>query len=155
MKYWLMKTEPDTFSIQDLYNSKNHTTSWEGVRNYQARNFMRDQMKKGDLILIYHSSCKTPGIVGLASVTQESHPDRTALDPNSNYYDPKATAENPRWYLVDVKWKETFNKTISLKTLKANLKLQEMKLVQKGCRLSVMPVTKNEFNLILEMSKKD
>ena len=148
-----MKTEPDTFSIQDLYNSKNHTTSWEGVRNYQARNFMRDQMKKGDLILIYHSSCKTPGIVGLASVTRESHPDRTALDPNSNYYDPKATIENPRWYLVDVKWKETFNKTISLKTLKANPKLQEMKLVQKGCRLSVMPVTKNEFNLILEISK--
>ena len=151
MNYWIMKTEPDEFSIEDLKCARDKTTSWEGVRNYQARNFMRDEMKQNDQVLIYHSSCKNVGVAGLAEVVKESHPDLSALNKNSEYFDPKATEKDPRWYMVDVKWKRTFDRVISLSELKKQKELQDMKLVQKGNRLSIMPITEREFKFILDM----
>ncbi len=149
-----MKTEPDAFSITDLKNSPKKTASWEGVRNYQARNFMRDEMKKGDLVLIYHSSCKNIGVAGIAEVVRESHPDLTALDKNSPYFDPKATEDEPRWYMVDVRWIETFKEVISLAELKEEKKLENMTVVKKGSRLSITPVSLVEFNHIKKMAAK-
>ncbi len=146
-----MKTEPDTFSINDLKNSPNQETSWEGVRNYQARNFMRDEMKFGDKVLFYHSSCKNIGIAGLASVSKESHPDLSALDKDSDYFDPKSTREKPRWFLVNVKYEESFKNIISLKELKKYKELENMALVQKGNRLSIIPITKKEFEFIYSL----
>ncbi|ATH08262.1 EVE domain-containing protein [Halobacteriovorax marinus] len=149
-KYWLMKTEPDTFSIDDLKSRPNKTESWDGVRNYQARNFMRDEMKKGDLILIYHSSCKVPGIAGIAEVAKESHPDHTCFDKKSKYYDPKSSEENPRWFMVSVKFKKKFKNFLPLNELKEQKKLQDMLLLQKGSRLSIQPVTKKEYDFITQ-----
>ena len=146
-----MKTEPDEFSIDDLKNAKNRSSSWEGVRNYQARNFMRDEMKLGDKVFIYHSSCKKIGIAGVATVTKESHPDLTALEKNSSYFDPKATKLEPRWYMVDVKWEKSFKEVISLEKLKQQKGLEQMRLISKGNRLSVMPVTKREFEIIMKL----
>jgi predicted RNA-binding protein with PUA-like domain len=150
MNYWLMKTEPDTFSIEDLKNSPNQESNWDGVRNYQARNIMRDEMKKGDLVFIYHSSCKDVGIAGLAIVSKECHPDLSALDPKSPYFDPKATKEEPRWYLVTVKWKKTFKRLIPLKELKTYPEIKDMVLLNRS-RLSVQPVSKAEFDFILNL----
>lgn len=150
MNYWLMKTEPDTFSIDDLKAQK--TSGWDGVRNYQARNFMRDDMKKGDLILIYHSSCEVPGVAGLAIVNKESHPDPSAFDSQSNYYDPKSNQDSPRWFMVQVKYKAKFKEIIPLAQLKQEKKLQDMKLIQKGNRLSIMPLEKSEFLHILKLA---
>ena len=150
MNYWLMKSEPDEFSIDDL--NKNNITAWEGVRNYQARNFMRDQMKKGDMVLFYHSSCKNVGIAGLAEVVKESHPDLTAQDKNSPYFDPKATVENPRWFMVSLKFVKKFSKILSLKEIKEDANLSEMIVIKKGNRLSITPVTKKDFNYILEIT---
>ncbi len=149
-KYWLMKSEPDVFSIQDL-EKKNKPESWDGVRNYQARNFMRDDMKKGDLVLFYHSSCEVPGVAGIAEVTKEAYPDPTSWDKKSQYYDPKSSKENPRWFMVEVSWKQTFKQVISLQSIKENKKLKDMRLVQKGNRLSIMPVTEKEFEIIKTM----
>ena len=149
-KYWLMKSEPDTFSIDDLKQVKKEP--WDGVRNYQARNFMRDEMKKGDEILFYHSNCDTPGIVGIATVSKESHPDHTAFDKKSKYYDPKSDPENPRWMMVEVKSKKKFKRTVSLTELKEEKKLKDMKVVQKGNRLSITPVSKKEFDHVLSMA---
>lgn len=148
MKYWLMKSEPDAFSIDDLKEKKAKGEHWDGVRNYQARNFMRDDMKLGDKVLFYHSSCKVPGVVGIASVIKESHPDHTSWDPKSNYYDPKSTPEDPRWFMVDIKFEIKFSRTISLKELKEHIELKDLKLLQKGCRLSIMPIAKKEFEFI-------
>lgn len=153
MNYWLMKTEPDVFSIQDLKESPKAQTDWEGVRNYQARNFMRDEMKLGDKVFIYHSSCKNIGIVGLAKVVKESHPDISCLDKNSPYFDKISTKEKPRWHLVTLEWRETFKSTITLAQLKKSKELEEMYLVKKGSRLSVQPVKKGEFDFIYELSK--
>jgi len=147
-----MKTEPDTFSIDDLKNAPLKTSSWEGVRNYQARNFMRDQMKKGDLVLFYHSSCKDVGVAGIAEVVKESHPDLSALDTKSPYYDPKATIAEPRWYMIAVKWKQSFKQVVSLHAIKENPKLKEMLITKKGNRLSITPVLKNDFLEIQKMS---
>ena len=113
MKYWLFKSEPDSFSIDDLKSCKNQTEHWDGVRNYQARNFMRDSIKKGDQVLFYHSSCKVPSIVGLAQVVRESYPDHTSFDPGSKYFDSKSTPSDPRWFMVDIKFKEKFKKPLS------------------------------------------
>lgn len=146
MNYWLMKTEPDTFSIDDLKRMKK--SGWDGVRNYQARNFMRDAMKKGDLVLIYHSSCKVPGVAGIAEVSKESHPDPTCWDKKSQYYDPKSTKDEPRWFMVEVKWKKTFKEVITLKELKDHKELKDMKLLQRGNRLSITPISKKEFEFI-------
>jgi predicted RNA-binding protein with PUA-like domain len=149
MKYWLMKSEPDVFSIDQL-KSKNKS-GWDGVRNYQARNFMRDEMKCGDIILFYHSSCEIPGVAGLARVSKESHPDPSQFDHKSEYYDPKSTKENPRWFMVEVEFVEKFSEVITLKMLKDKTELKNMPVVQKGSRLSINPVTDKEFNTILQM----
>ena len=148
IQHWLMKSEPETFSIEDLKKSPKQTTGWDGVRNYQARNFMRDAMKVGDQVLFYHSSCKVPGVVGIAEVVREGYPDNTAWDKKSDYYDPKSSSENPRWYRVDIQLKEIFPKIVTLTEIKEDPKLQEMKVVQKGQRLSIQPVTRKDFEHI-------
>ena len=150
-KYWLMKSEPDVFSIDDLALCPKQTEPWDGVRNYQARNFMRDDMKKGDLVLFYHSNCKPPGIAGMAEVATEGYPDPTAFDPKSKYCDPKSDPKNPRWILVDVKFKKKFKNYISLDDLKTHKSLKEMKVLQKGNRLSITPVAKEEFEYIKKL----
>lgn len=149
MNYWLMKSEPDVFSIDDLKKKKK--SGWDGVRNYQARNYMRDDMKLGDLVLFYHSSCEVPGVAGLARVSKTSHPDPSQFDAKSEYYDPKATKEEPRWFMVEVEFVEKFDQVITLATLKATKGLEKMPLVQKGSRLSINPVTEKEFKLITSL----
>ena len=149
MKYWLVKSEPEAFSIDDLKQAK--VEPWDGVRNYQARNMMRDEMKKGDKIFFYHSNCDVPGIVGIAKVEREAYPDFTAFDPEAKYYDPKSNEDNPRWMMVDVKFVRKFKRTISLTELKKDTRLEEMPLVRKGNRLSIMPVTETQWNHILTL----
>lgn len=151
MNYWLMKSEPSTFSIDDLKSRPDKTEPWDGVRNYQARNFMRDDMKKGDQVFFYHSNCAEPGIVGLATVASASYPDPTAFDPEDSHYDPRSDADKPRWYLVDVKYKRKLKRTITLQELKQHHMLADMKLLQKGNRLSIMPVTKRQWDYILSL----
>ena len=151
MNYWLMKSEPDVFSFKDLKSRPHKTEPWNGVRNYQARNFMRDDMKKGDLILFYHSSCEVPGVAGIAEVGSGPYPDSTQFDKKSEYYDPKATVENPRWFLVDVSYHQDLKSHVALEDLKKNEDLKDMRLMQKGNRLSILPVTALEFELIVEM----
>lgn len=150
MAYWLMKSEPEAFSIDDL--KARPSEPWDGVRNYQARNFMKE-MKKGDMAFFYHSNSKPSGIAGICKVVKESYPDHTQFDPKSKYYDPKSDPENPRWELVDVKFVKKFKEVIPLQVIKTNPKLQDMKLVQKGSRLSITPVSKTEWNEIEKMSK--
>ncbi len=147
MKYWLMKSEPGEFSIDHLKQQKSE--HWDGVRNYQARNMMRDEMKKGDLIFMYHSNCDEIGIVGLMTVAREAYPDHTAFDPHDKHYDPKSDPDNPRWFMVDVRYKRKLKRTISLNELKMHSALVNMSLVRKGNRLSVMPVSVEEWNFIL------
>lgn len=146
-----MKSEPSEFSIDDLKNNPGKTEPWDGVRNYQARNMMRDEMKKGDLAFFYHSNCEEPGIVGIMSVNKESYPDPTAFDPEDKHYDPKSDPDNPRWFLVDVKYKRKFKRTISLKELREQKKLKDMKILQRGNRLSITPVTEKEWKAILDL----
>ena len=149
MNYWLMKSEPGEFSIDDLKNRPGGTEPWDGVRNYQARNMMRDEMQKGDLAFFYHSNCDAPGITGIMTIHHAGYPDPTAFDPHDPHYDPKSDPDNPRWYLVDVKFKRKLKRTITLSELKNKKPLQNMKLLQRGNRLSVMPVTKKEWEYIL------
>ena len=151
MKYWLLKSEPSVFGIEDLKNMPNGTEHWDGVRNYQARNFMRDEMRCGDLVFFYHSNCKVPGIVGIAKIVRESYPDFTAFDPESNYFDPKSSPEKPRWFMVDICFEREFSRVISLNELKACVELQEMALVGRGNRLSVMPVSRDQWQFILSL----
>ena len=143
--YWLMKSEPDAFSIDDL--ERLQYSPWDGVRNYQARNFMKD-MNKGDLIFFYHSSCSPAGISGLAKVHKEAYPDYTSWDKNNRYFDPKSTPDNPRWYMVDIEFIEKWPSVITLSQLKKESKLDSMLLTKKGNRLSVMPVTESEWTYI-------
>lgn len=143
-----MKSEPDVFSFDDLKKRPKQTEPWNGVRNYQARNFMRDEMKAGDLILFYHSSCEVPGVAGIAKVSSAPYPDSTQFEKKSEYFDPKATKENPRWFLVDVSFEANLKKHVSLEELKKHEKLSGMRLLQKGNRLSILPVTKEEFEFI-------
>lgn len=152
MRYWLFKSEPDAFSIDDLKSKPNKTEHWDGVRNYQARNMMRDDIKKGDQVLFYHSNCKPPGIVGVAKVVKESYPDFTAWDMDSKYYDPKSTPEKPRWFMVDIKFVKKFPRLISLDELKQHEKLYEMLILRKGNRLSITPVTEKEWRTILDIA---
>ncbi|MGN6227580.1 MAG: EVE domain-containing protein [Dyella sp.] len=147
ISHWLMKSEPDTFSIDDL--KARGSEPWDGVRNYQARNFMRDGMRVGDGVFFYHSNCAEPGIVGLAKVASEAYPDPSQFDPKSDYFDPGASRDNPRWMLVDVAFVRKLKRTITLKELQALPSLTEMALVRKGNRLSVMPVTATEWKTIL------
>lgn len=151
MNYWLMKSEPSTFSIYDLKNKPNQTEHWDGVRNYQARNMMRDQMKCGDLAFFYHSNCTPPGIVGIVEIVKEGYPDFTAFDPQSDYYDPKSHPDNPRWFMVDVKLKTIFPEIITLEKLKTYPPLEEMVVLRKGNRLSITPVSKEEWDFILSL----
>jgi predicted RNA-binding protein with PUA-like domain len=151
MKYWLFKSEPETFSLNDLKKSKNQITYWDGVRNYQARNYIRDEMKLGDRILFYHSSTVTPVVVGLCKIVKEAYPDFTAFDTKNIHYDPKSKKDNPTWYMVDIKFEKEFSKTVTLTMIKEDQKLKNMKLIQKGNRLSVMPVTKEEFDEIVRL----
>lgn len=146
-----MKSEPNEFSIDDLRRMPRKTEHWDGVRNYQARNMMRDQMKVGDQVLFYHSNCDTPGIVGVAEVVREGYPDFTAFDPDDPHYDPKSDPDNPRWYMVDVQFVRKLGRTITLQELKEQTALAEMPLVRRGNRLSVMPVTASQWKHILSM----
>ncbi len=149
MNYWLMKSEPDAFSLDDLEAVAQEP--WDGVRNYQARNMMRDQMKVGDRVFFYHSNCKVPGIVGLAEVVREGYVDHTAFDPEAHYYDPKSDPGNPRWYMVDLKFERRLGRTITLQELKERPELADMPLVRKGNRLSVMPVSAEDWTFILRL----
>lgn len=149
MAYWLMKSEPNAFGIDDLKNKPDQTEHWDGVRNYQARNMMRDQMKVGDRAFFYHSNCKVPGIVGIMEVVRESYPDFTAFDPESPYFDPKSSLDNPRWFMVDVRFVEKFSEIVSLEALKNNPLLEEMVVLRKGNRLSITPVSSDEWQEVL------
>lgn len=151
MNYWLMKSEPTTYSIDDL--KQDRVTHWDGVRNYQARNMMRDDMAVGDMVLFYHSNCEPPGIAGIATVASEPYPDFTAFDSKSKYFDAKSSPDNPRWFMVDVKYKRKLKQYISLPDLRENRKLSELQLLKKGNRLSIMPVTKQQWDAILAMEK--
>ena len=149
MAYWLMKSEPSEFGIDDLRARPRKTEPWDGVRNYQARNMMRDQMTHGDEVFFYHSNCDTPGIVGIMTVATEAYPDPTAFDPEDKHYDPKSDPENPRWFLVDVKFARKLKRVITLSELKTHPELAELALVKRGNRLSIMPVSDEEWAFIL------
>ncbi|HSN52383.1 MAG TPA: EVE domain-containing protein [Woeseiaceae bacterium] len=147
MAYWLMKSEPDAYSIDDL--ERDGRERWDGIRNYQARNMMRDEMRTGDKVFFYHSNCKEPGIVGIMKVASKPHADPTQFDPESQYYDPKSDEDEPRWMLVDVEFVRKLSRTISLAELKAHPGLDGMILLRRGNRLSIMPVDKSHWDLIL------
>lgn len=149
MQYWLMKSEPNEFSIDDLANRTKEP--WDGVRNYQARNMMRDQMQIGDQVFFYHSNCDVPGIVGLMEIVSDSYPDPTAFDPQDKHYDPKSEKDEPRWFLVEVGFVRKLARTIPLSELKTYEVLQDMPLVRRGNRLSIMPVREEEWEFILSL----
>jgi predicted RNA-binding protein with PUA-like domain len=153
MRYWLMKSEPDEFSVDDLVAAPNQTTPWFGVRNYQARNFMRDGMRVGDQAFFYHSSCSEPGIAGIVGISHAAYPDETQFDPKSEYYDAKSTRENPRWQHVDVK---LIRKTplITLPMLRAAKGLEDMVVLRRGNRLSITPVTASEWKTVENLMKR-
>jgi len=152
MKYWLMKSEPDVFSLEDLKNCLHQTEPWDGIRNYQARNLMRDEMKMGDQAFFYHSRQAEPAIVGTVRVVREAYPDHTSWDPSSKYFDEKSSPENPRWLMVDVQFENEFSRPVTLKEMRSIPELKEMFLLRKGMRLSVQPVTEAEFQLILAIA---
>lgn len=146
-----MKSEPSVFSIDDLANKPNQTYCWDGVRNYQARNMMRDDMKNGDLAFFYHSNCAEPAIVGIMQVVKESYPDFSAFDENDKYFDPKSNPNNPRWFMVDLKFIRKFSRPITLKELKIAPQLADLALVRRGNRLSIMPVAATQWDFILNL----
>lgn len=151
MKYWLMKSEPDVYSIDTLKKEK--TTLWDGIRNYQARNFMMKDMEVGDQVLFYHSNHKPPGIAGLAVISKEAQPDPTQFDKKSQYFDPKSSKENPRWNCVEVKYNKKFKNYISLDDIRDVKSLSDMMVIRKGSRLSIQPVTKKEFDTICKLGE--
>jgi len=150
-RYWLLKSEPDCFSYDDLVAAPRSTTNWSGVRNYQARNFMRDDMKKGDGVLFYHSSAEPAGIAGTAEIVRDGYPDFTAWDPSNEHYDPKSSEPNPIWYMVDIRAAERFEQFLDLPGLRHVRALEQMELLRKGSRLSVQPVRAPEWDAILKM----
>jgi predicted RNA-binding protein with PUA-like domain len=150
MNYWLFKTEPGCFSFDDLKNRPGMTETWDGVRNYQARNFLRDTIKKGDRVLFYHSSIAEPAIVGIAEVVREGYPDSTARDPNGEHFDPKSSLENPIWYMVDVRYVTPLNTRVTLEQIKGNPLLADMPLVNRS-RVSIQPVTAEQWRIILAL----
>jgi predicted RNA-binding protein with PUA-like domain len=156
MACWLMKSEPEEFSFDDLEQRPKQTEPWDGVRNYQARNFMRDDMSIGDQVLFYHSNCKVPGVVGIAEIASEAYPDPTAFDPEDKHYDPKSDPDKPRWMLVDVRFKRHLERVVSLQEIKQQAEAFEgLPLVRKGNRLSVMPVEQKHFDMIVDMAKQE
>lgn len=151
MSHWLIKTEPTSFSIDDLEKRPNQTEHWDSVRNYQARNMLRDDMKLNDRAFFYHSNCAEPGIVGVVKIVRESYPDHTAFDPEDHHFDPKSSIENPRWFMVDVQLEKKFHRTISLAEMRTHPKLNDLQLLRKGNRLSVMPVNESQWESILKL----
>lgn len=151
-KYWLFKSEPDSFSIEDLEKAPGRTTCWDGVRNYQARNFLRDEISVGDEVLFYHSNADPSAIVGIAKVVKAGYPDPSAFNKKSHYFDEKSNPEKPVWYSVDINHLKTLGKPLSLAELKSNHRLKNMVLLQKGSRLSVQPVSENEWKEIMRMT---
>jgi len=154
MSYWLMKSEPDVFGIDNLAKSPRKTTHWDGVRNFQARNFMRDQMRRGDLAFFYHSNCDEPGIAGIAEIVKEGYPDHTAFDANDPHFDADSNRANPRWYMVDVRLQRKFRSIVTLATLRehANKGLKGLALLKRGNRLSVTPVSAAHWKFILSLA---
>jgi predicted RNA-binding protein with PUA-like domain len=152
MNYWLFKSEPETFGIDTLARRPKKTEHWDGVRNYQARNMLRDQIKIGDQAFFYHSNCTPPGIVGIIEIVKAGYPDFTAFDPESKYYDPTSSPENPRWFMVDVKLIKKFKQMITLEELKNHSQLKNMQVTRKGNRLSITPVTQKEWDAILTLA---
>jgi predicted RNA-binding protein with PUA-like domain len=150
--FWLVKTEPESFSIQDLAEAPRQTTCWSGVRNYQARNFMRDGMKIGDRVLVYHSSTDLPAVVGVAKVVREAYPDHTAWDKKDDHFDPASTPASPRWFMVDIQLEQIFKQPLPLEKLRGVAALKNMELLRRGSRLSVQPVRKGEFEAILKLA---
>jgi predicted RNA-binding protein with PUA-like domain len=151
MRYWLLKTEPDVFSFDDLKKRAKKTEPWNGVRNYQVRNMMRDDMKVGDLGFIYHSSCEVPGVAGVVRISSEARPDPTQYDPDSEYYDKGSKKEEPRWLLIDVTWEADFKDFVTLTALRDEPRLTDLITLRRGNRLSVTPVEKKHFDLICKM----
>lgn len=151
MAYWLMKSEPGAFSIDDLKAAPDKTTGWDGVRNYQVRNMMRDEMRRGELAFFYHSSCPQPGIVGVVEIVREGYPDPTAFDPQDKHFDPKSDPEKPRWYQVDVRLKRKLKRVIALDELRAVPALSGMQLLKRGNRLSITPVSQAEWDTVLAL----
>jgi len=151
MKHWLMKSEPGEFGIDDLESRTSQIEAWDGVRNYQARNMMRDTMKTGDLVFFYHSNCETPGIVGIARIVREAYPDPTAFDPNNKHFDPSSKPDDPRWFMVDVQFVRKLKRTITLSELKNKPELEGLALLRRGNRLSVMPVEEKMWEYILTL----
>ncbi|EKR17462.1 EVE domain-containing protein [Leptospira interrogans] len=152
MNYWLFKTEPDVFSIDDLYNSPSKTAPWEGVRNYQARNYLRDLVQKGDLVLFYHSRANPLSVVGIAEVVKPGYPDHFAFDPSHKYFDPKSKVESPTWFMVNIKFKKKFSIPVTTEEMKKHKPLKNMILLKKGSRLSIQPVSATEFQFILGLA---
>lgn len=150
MNYWLLKSEPDVFALEDLRRRPGGRDHWDGVRNYQARNYLR-QMRRGDLAFFYHSNCKTPAVVGIVEIAREAYPDHTAWDPDSPYFDPKSTPEAPRWFMVDVRYRRRLKRPVGLAQLKATAGLDDLPLLRRGNRLSVMPVSKRAWERILAL----
>jgi predicted RNA-binding protein with PUA-like domain len=155
VSYWLMKSEPDVFGIDDLAKSPRKTTHWDGVRNFQARNFMRDDMRRGDRAFFYHSSCDEPGVVGIVEIVKEGYPDHTAFDQHDDHFDPDSDPANPRWYMVDVRLERKFRRTITLATLREHEKraLQGLALLKRGQRLSITPVSAAHWQFIVDLAQ--
>jgi predicted RNA-binding protein with PUA-like domain len=154
VNYWLFKTEPGTFGVEDLARARNATTAWDGVRNYQVRNMLRDDMRKGDRGFLYHSSCEVPGIVGIVRVVRAGYPEPSALDPKHRYFDPKSEPANPRWYAVDVHLERRIDPPVTLETLRKHARgaLKDMLILRRGNRLSVTPVTHAEWRFVLSLA---
>jgi len=151
MNYWLFKSEPNCYSINDL--KRDGVEPWDGIRNYQARNMLRDDVKKGDKVLFYHSSCPEPGVVGVCEVVKEGYPDHTAFDPTSEHPDPKSDPDNPRWFMVDVQFEKKFERLVSLAQIKEMSEFSGMKLIQRGNRFSLFPLKKAHFDLICNLGQ--
>lgn len=153
MKFWLMKSEPEEFGIEDLKRVR--TEPWDGVRNYQARNMMRDEMKKGDKVFFYHSNCDEPGVYGVMRIKREAYPDHTAFDPDDKHYDPKSDPDNPRWFMVDVGYVRKFKQPVTLRTMReyTETELRDLALLRRGNRLSIMPITPAQWEFILGLAK--
>ncbi|QKX16406.1 EVE domain-containing protein [Microbulbifer sp. YPW1] len=152
MNYWLFKSEPDEYSLADLKNEPGQTGRWDGIRNYQARNFLRDAVQEGDGVLFYHSACKVPAVVGTARVVKTAYPDPAQFDPESKYFDIKASTDKPRWFCVDIQWQSEFARPVPLKQIKQDLALAEMVLVKQG-RLSIQPVTPDQWQALVQLGK--
>ncbi len=150
-RYWLFKSEPSSYSFQDLLNEEDRTAEWDGVRNYQVRNFMRDDMKVGDGVLFYHSSAKPTAVMGTARIVREAYPDSTAWEVGAKYYDPKSNPDAPTWLMVDIQAEQEFARPVTLQEIKGNPKLQDMMLVKRGVRLSIQPVSKADWDEIIAL----